>query len=167
MSLRASRRGRRSWNTSSPSWTPHLGAAKFASGLHEIETRPAKPTQGQPRQSYTLKHHDFQKTYVARLWNDGRQVRFQEDGTGILVTAEMPQHARPRECFQQRDFLLLKGMAVERAKARSSATQRKRAKRQQAIVPVTARDLTVRRTVNNGKLFYSWSAEQKAALTSS
>ncbi len=27
-------------------------------------------------------------------------------------------------------------------------------------MPVTARDLAVRSTMNNGKLFYSWSAEQ-------
>ena len=85
--------------------------------LREIEARPAQPAQRQPGQAYTLKHHDFQKTYAGRLWTDGRHVRFQEDGTGILVTAEVPQLARPRECFQKRDLLLLKSMAAEHAKS--------------------------------------------------
>ena len=128
--------------------------------LRELESRPAKSAQRQPGEAYTLKHHDFQKTYVGRLWTDGRQVRFQEDGTGILATAEMPQSARPRECFQQRDLLLLKSMAAEHAKARSSARQRARAARQRAIVPVTAGDLAVRSTVKDGKLLYSWSDGQ-------
>ena len=63
--------------------------------LHEIESRAAKWAQRQPGQAYTLKHHDFQKTYVGRMWTEGSQVRFQEDGTGILVTAVMPQRAAP------------------------------------------------------------------------
>ena len=97
---------------------------------------------------------------MGRIWTEGREVRFQEDGTGFLVTAVMPNLAGFRGGFMERDLLLLKGMSAEHKKARSIARQRAREASLRAIVPVSAGDMAVKRILIDGKLVYCWCAEQ-------
>ena len=113
------------------------------------------PPQGEAR---TLQHAQCARTFNGRLFEVRKgQWRFQEEGTGICATVQMPADGVPnRSYFAQRNLALIREMIAEHDKARRAARGRARAAARVAEVPTTACDMDVRGTTVKGKMIYSW-----------
>ena len=95
------------------------------------------PQQGEAR---TLQHAQCARTFNGRLFEVRKgQWRFQEEGTGICATVQMPADGVPnRSYFAQRNLALIREMIAEHDKARRAARGRARAAARVAEVPTTA-----------------------------
>ena len=123
------------------------------------EKRDMRP-QNEPGDKLVLEYGAQGKSYIGRVWRSGGQWTFQEDDTGIKVTAEVDPDHSLRQADQQGRARLGRAMRAEYVKQKQAAAKTARKKAGEADGPKTTSDMSVKGRTPSGKLLYAWGSLQ-------
>ena len=132
--------------------------------LREIDERTSKDPYRQPGDMHILRSSSNAKIFQGRLWRDGEEWRFEEEGSGFRAVAEAPDGVQNRAYFAQRDLALYKAMSAEHAKAKAKAKKAAREASVRADTPSSVGEMAVKCKTSAGKLIYTWGDAERGRV---
>ena len=136
--------------------------------IAEADARKNQRPQNEPGEKLILRIGEQAKCYTGRVWRTNISWRFQEDGTGIVVSTEMNPYVSLQKSYPQCEARLYRAMYAEHLKQKQAITKAAKKKAAQADVPKTTSDMTVKCTTPKGKLVLgclSWKVCMLLAMT--
>ncbi len=124
--------------------------------LQEVDDRRQQRPQNQPGDKLILRQGEQAKCYIGRVWRSSESWQFQEDGTGIRVSAELNPNASLRQSYPQCEAKLYRAMRAEHVKQKQAIAKAAKKKASQGDVPQAASDMAVKGKSPEGKLVYTW-----------
>ena len=128
------------------------------------EKRDMRRPQNEPGDKLVLEYGTQGKSYIGRVWRSEGQWTFQEDDTGIKVTAEVDTKLSLRQADQQGRARLGRAMRTEYVKQKQAASKTARKKALEADGPKTTADMSVKGRALSGKLLYTWGSLERGRV---
>jgi hypothetical protein len=124
--------------------------------LREADEHRSQRPQNQPGDKLILRQGEQAKCYTGRVWRSNESWSFQEDGTGISVSAELDPFVSLRQSYPQCQAKLYRAMRAEHVKQKQAIAKAAKNSAARADVPKTTSDMVVKGKSTEGKLVYAW-----------
>ena len=124
--------------------------------LREVDEHRSQMLQNQPGDKLTLRQGEQTKCYTGRVWRSSESWLFQEDGTGISVSAKLNPDVSVRQSYPQCEAKLYRAMRAEHVKQKRAIAKAAKNNAARADVPKTTSDMMVKGKSPEGKLVYAW-----------
>ena len=133
--------------------------------LREVEIQQTPRPQNSPGDQLVLGKGEKGRIYTGRVWRSEDQWIFQEDVTGIEVTAQVNPDHNLRQIYQQCEGRLYRAMRAEYVKQTQAAKKAAKQEATKADGPQTAKDLCIRgRTPTGKRLRYTWGSADRGRV---
>ena len=132
--------------------------------IREAGEQQGQRPQKQPGDKLLLQQDGHKESYSGRVWRSEEQWSFQEEGTGIEVTAAVNPDHSIRQRYQQCEAKLFKAMRGEHVKRKQARSKAAKLEAGKADTPKTTSDMTVKGKTPQGKLVYAWGDSDKGRV---
>ena len=132
--------------------------------LREGEAKKSQRPQNSPGDKLVLRQAKISKSYAGRVWRLVEQWVFQEDVTGIEVSAIVNPDLSIRHMHRECEGKLYRAMRTEYWKQRQTATKAARKAALNSDGPLTISDLGLKDRTPTGKFLYTWGNKDRGRV---